>query len=110
VPTGVSRNTSIHGRARADYDDLASDLKRRGRTKADMQLIAMTARSPRLSGRHANRLVLNLQAHSPIMSRCRHVADEVALKFIGEMSSAALDEPGKFTIRTALPGIADGLE
>ena len=96
--------------AGADYDDLASDLKRRGWTKADMQLLPMTARSPWLSGRHANRLVLNLQAHSPIMSRCRHVPDEVALKFIGEMSSAALDETGKFTIRTALPGIADSLE
>jgi hypothetical protein len=63
-----------------------------------------------LGERHADLYVLTLQAHSPKMSRCRHVAHEVALKFIGEVSAAALDETGKFAIRTALPGIAHSFE
>jgi hypothetical protein len=63
-----------------------------------------------LVGRHADLHVLTLQARSPKMSGCRHVAHEVALKFIGEVSAAALDETGKFAIHTALPGIGHSFE
>jgi hypothetical protein len=69
-----------------------------------------TARRSRLAGRHADLDLLSLQTHSPIVSRCCQVAAEVALKFIGELSAAALNETGEFTIGTEPPGAADSAE